>query len=183
MNRLMPLDFLVKLDRGQLPVTVTSNRELRCVSRLKATGLIEASLAVSGAPDRSSRRIDAALVFAITEAGIAEIRSVKGREERVPENFMQRNILALEYLRLLENSELPLSVTDQRITDCVEVLSNAGLVVADFSRGEADHPACAVVQRITEVGRDFLSRKYGKTNDRPRRRNPHLVKNWIERLA
>lgn len=179
----MPLDFLVKLDCGQLPVTVTSDHELKCVSRLKATGLIEASLAISGPADRSFRRIDAALVFAITESGMEEIRSVKVQEERAPKNFMQRNNLALEYLRLLENSDLPLSVTDQRMIDCVEVLSNAGILVADFLRIESDPPNCAVVQRITEVGRDFLSRKYGKANDRPRRRDPRLARTWIEHLA
>jgi hypothetical protein len=109
MNRLMPFGFFGEAR----PRATTSNRNVKPRTEVrvavKATGLIEASLAVSGPPDRSFRRIDAALVFAITEAGIAEIRSVEGRGGASTENFMQRNILALEYLRLLENSELRLA--------------------------------------------------------------------------
>lgn len=68
----MPLLFLLRLQHEQLPVRVASPEELRHVSVLMATGLIEAEiLAPKSAARYAASR--AATVVRITEAGRAEI--------------------------------------------------------------------------------------------------------------
>jgi len=178
----MPLEFLVKLNRGQLPVAVTSEADLKCVSILKATGLIDATFAVSGPQDRSFRKIDAALVFAITEAGRDEIAPLIAGDKESPANHMERNMLAVEYLRLLENSTLPVIVLDPHLIDCLDVLSNAGIIVVDFFKDDADRINKANVRQITEVGQDFLNRKFGKNDRLRRRRDPAMLRKWIEQI-
>ncbi|TWD85844.1 hypothetical protein FB547_105356 [Variovorax beijingensis] len=68
----MPLLFLMRLQHVQLPVRVADPEEIRCVSVLLATGLIEAEIRAL----RSSARYAAsqvATVICITEDGLAEI--------------------------------------------------------------------------------------------------------------
>lgn len=68
----MPLLFLMRLQHVQLPVRVAHPEELRHVSVLVATGLIEAEVVAL----RSTARYAAsrvATVVRITEAGLAEI--------------------------------------------------------------------------------------------------------------
>jgi hypothetical protein len=68
----MPLLFLMRLQQVQLPVRVADPEEVRYVSVLLATGLIEAEIKAL----RSSARYAAsqvATVIRITEDGLAEI--------------------------------------------------------------------------------------------------------------
>jgi hypothetical protein len=68
----MPLLFLMRLQHVELPVRVACPEELRHVSVLVATGLIEADIGPVNATGRyASSRL--ATVLRITEAGLAEI--------------------------------------------------------------------------------------------------------------
>jgi len=68
----MPLSFLSRLQRVQLPVRVTDPEEIRKVSVLMATGLIEAEFNV--VPSRETReRNRVPTVVRITKDGLAEL--------------------------------------------------------------------------------------------------------------
>ena len=68
----MPLLFLMRLQHVQLPVRVACPEEIRYVSVLVATGLIEAEIAPCKPAARyASPRL--ATVLRITEHGLAEI--------------------------------------------------------------------------------------------------------------
>jgi len=68
----MPLFLLLRLQRVQLPVRVTDPEEVRQVSVLVATGLIEAEFATIKSRVRHAvERV--ATVTRITEEGLAEI--------------------------------------------------------------------------------------------------------------
>jgi hypothetical protein len=75
--------------------------------------MIETSLALSGSKERYDRKIDAALIVAITPAGMEEIRVMTGTQPAAPANLMEKNNLALEYLRMLDNSNLPVLVSER----------------------------------------------------------------------
>ncbi|MDQ0570079.1 hypothetical protein QFZ42_001913 [Variovorax paradoxus] len=68
----MPLLFLMRLQHVQLPVRVSCPEEIRHVSVLLSTGLIEAEIATlePNTPYASSRL---ATVVRITAAGVAEL--------------------------------------------------------------------------------------------------------------
>ncbi|MDR6890909.1 MULTISPECIES: hypothetical protein [Variovorax] len=72
----MPYLFLMRLMHLQLPARITDPEDLQAVSVLLATGLIEAEIQTSRPTGRyaASR---AATVFRITEAGYAELRSMR----------------------------------------------------------------------------------------------------------
>jgi hypothetical protein len=71
----MPLFFLLRLQRVQLPVRVTDPEEVREVSVLLATGLIEAEFATIKSRTRhAAERV--ATVTRITEEGLAEAAAV-----------------------------------------------------------------------------------------------------------
>lgn len=183
----MPLDYLIKLHHGQLPVTVTSPADLKQISLLKATGLIEATLALSGAPDKAFQRIEAALVQSITDAGKAEITAATGHATHGGLPLAGGNTLALEYLRLIEYCSLPISVTEHSVVDSVEALARAGLVDATIETLPRQAPMpgerSARVHRITEVGHDFLSRKHGKAVNRTRSQSLQTLQAWISASA
>lgn len=66
------LSFLMRLQHEQLPVRVVEAEEIRYVSALTATGLIEAEIGALGATARyAASRL--AIVIRITEHGCAEI--------------------------------------------------------------------------------------------------------------
>ncbi|SFQ33456.1 hypothetical protein [Variovorax sp. 770b2] len=77
----MPLYFLMKLKHVQLPLRVNTPEEIRLVSVLKATGLIEAEI---HALESIGRYIpsQAATVICITEEGTAKLDSWIG--DRAP---------------------------------------------------------------------------------------------------
>lgn len=68
----MPLLFLMRLQHVQLPVRVADRREVRYVSVLVATGLIEAEITTLKATARYPAS-QVATVIRITEDGLAEI--------------------------------------------------------------------------------------------------------------
>jgi hypothetical protein len=68
----MPLFLLLRLQRVQLPVRVTDPEEVRQVSMLLATGLIEAEFAAIKSRARQAVW-QVATVTRITEEGFAEI--------------------------------------------------------------------------------------------------------------
>jgi hypothetical protein len=87
----MPLLFLMKLQQRRLPLRVVKAEEIRRVSVLLATGLIEAEIGAL-APTVRYAASQVATVVRITEAGFAEIRMGEARvrdhldalESRVP---------------------------------------------------------------------------------------------------
>jgi hypothetical protein len=68
----MPLSFLMRLLHTQLPVQVVEPEEIRDVSVLMATGLIEARITTLEPADPYARA-SMATVASITEEGFAEI--------------------------------------------------------------------------------------------------------------
>ena len=68
----MPFPFLKQLLHARLPVRVTHPEDIRCVSVLLATGLIEAEIRALKSTARYANA-DAATVVRITEAGLAEL--------------------------------------------------------------------------------------------------------------
>jgi hypothetical protein len=77
----MPLLFLMRLQHVQLPIRVASPEEIRNVSVLQATGLIEADIGWLGATQCTAIRV--ATVVRITEAGLAEIAKMGDMPEHV----------------------------------------------------------------------------------------------------
>lgn len=73
----MPLLFLMSLQHVQLPIRITNPEEIRHVSVLLATGLIEATiLARKGALTRYNTRPILATVLSITDDGRSEIAAM-----------------------------------------------------------------------------------------------------------
>jgi len=83
----MPLLLLLRLRRVQLPVRVTDPDEVRQISVLLATGLIEAEFAIIKARARHAvSRV--ATVTRITEEGLAEIASA-GKMPESAQSFIR----------------------------------------------------------------------------------------------
>lgn len=74
----MPLLFLMKLQHRRLPLRVVKSEEIRRVSVLLATGLIEAEIQALDSTTRYAPS-QAATVIRITEEGLAEIRRGEAR--------------------------------------------------------------------------------------------------------
>jgi len=73
----MPLFFLLRLQRVQLPVRVTDPEEVRKVSVLLATGLIEAEFSTIKSRTRHTAE-QVATVTRITEEGLTEAAATVG---------------------------------------------------------------------------------------------------------
>ncbi|RST52067.1 hypothetical protein [Variovorax sp. DXTD-1] len=69
----MPLLYLLHLMTTPLPKVVTRLEDVRYVSVLKATGLVEADIAIALDPVGKYQVARTATVTRITEAGMAEI--------------------------------------------------------------------------------------------------------------
>jgi hypothetical protein len=74
----MPLLFLMKLQHRRLPLRVVKPEEIRRVSVLMATGMIEAEIEALDSTVRYASS-QAATVVRITEEGFAEIRMGEAR--------------------------------------------------------------------------------------------------------
>lgn len=73
----MPLVFLMRLQHVQLPIRVTYPEEIRYVSALLATGLIEATfVALDGTKARYNSVRHVATVHRITAEGLKEIAAL-----------------------------------------------------------------------------------------------------------
>jgi hypothetical protein len=133
------------------------SQQLRHVTRLKATGLIEATLALSHAGQRCTR---AALVHALTEEGGQEIAGLAGH---LPPRTggQERHSLALAFLRFLEHADFPVIATQPDECDAA-----AHLVVEGLIHGAVDEiggdSAKTVIRGLTTSGRALLSPRMGK---------------------
>ena len=91
----MPLLFLMRLLHTQLPVQVVEPEEIRHVSVLMATGLIEGKI-TSLEPAGPYARASMATVAGITEEGFAEIAKLGDMR-----NFAQRSMRFARGARLM----------------------------------------------------------------------------------
>lgn len=73
----MPLTYLLKIAHGRFPVEVTDPQEIKRVSVLKATGLIEARISPATGGDRIYRKAERAVVFGITAEGRRELFAMR----------------------------------------------------------------------------------------------------------
>ena len=78
----MPLSFLMSLQHVSLPKKVVSPEDIRHVSILKATGLIEADIAPALDGSGKYKNARNAVVTRITEAGMSEINRMQAEESR-----------------------------------------------------------------------------------------------------
>jgi hypothetical protein len=78
----VPLTYLLHLEHVRLPLHVTDAQDVRRVSVLKATGLVEAEIDPAFDPGGNYRLAQAALVVCITDDGHAEIESLRKRKRR-----------------------------------------------------------------------------------------------------
>jgi hypothetical protein len=163
----VPLSYLLHLENARLPMHVTDARDVRRVSVLKATGLIEAAIDPAYDTAQGSYRLaQAALVVCITDEGHAEIERLRGREGSgaTPKKASKSKLEPLDYLRAIERSAFPLRVEDRQEIGCVEALKQAGFVDAVISPALAWKDAggepqeLAVIKRITPFGRAQLAR-------------------------
>jgi hypothetical protein len=148
----MPLQFLVELAQKPLPLAVTCPRQLGHVTRLKAIGLIEATLALSHSRDR---RTHAALVHHVTESGVREIMEATGHAP-TPMRRCEPNSVGLTFLRFLEHADLPVIVTQDDERNIAARLLLGGLIhgAVDDVSGDA---RATVIRGLTAAGRAALS--------------------------
>jgi hypothetical protein len=145
---------------------VTDAHDVRRVSVLKATGLIEAAIDPAFDTGHGSYRLaQAALVVCITEEGHAEIEKLRGQGGALPASRKKKTSLdPLDYLRAIERSAFPLRVEDPHEISCIGALKQAGFVDAAISPELAWKDAdgapqeLAVIRRITPFGRAQLAR-------------------------
>ncbi|WP_295981069.1 hypothetical protein [uncultured Variovorax sp.] len=144
---------------------VTDARDVRRVSVLKATGLIEAAIDPAYDTGHGSYRLaQAAMVVCITDEGQAEIDRLRGGDGASQKKPPKVRLEPLDYLRTIERSAFPLRVDDRQEIGCVEALKKAGLVDAVISPALMWKDACgepqelAVIKRITPFGRAQLAR-------------------------
>ncbi|HEX7867750.1 MAG TPA: hypothetical protein VF555_22515 [Variovorax sp.] len=161
----MPLSYLLHLEHARLPMHVTDAQDVRRVSVLKATGLIEAAIDPAYDTGHGSYRLaQAALVVCITEDGHAEIDRLRGRGGTdTPPKAARTGPEPLDYLRAIERSTFPLRVEDPQEIGCVEALKQAGFVDAAISaalvwKDSGEPQELAVIRRITPFGRAQLAR-------------------------
>lgn len=151
-----PLQFLVELAQKPMPLAVTCPRQLGHVTRLKAIGLIEATLAVSHSRDR---RTHAALVHNVTESGIREITESTGRTPTAPRPSDPSSI-GPTFLRFLEHADFPVIVTLGQECDIA-----ARLLIHGWIHGAiddvGDSPA-TVIRGLTTAGRAALCARTSK---------------------
>lgn len=78
----MPLTFLMSLQHASLPKRVVIPEDVRHVSILKATGLIEAEIAPALDGSGKYKNARNAIVTRITKEGMAEINRMRTEESR-----------------------------------------------------------------------------------------------------
>jgi hypothetical protein len=79
----MPLSYLMSLQHASLPKKVVTLVDVRHVSILKATGLIEAEIAPALDGSGTYKNARKAVVMRITEDGMAEINRMRIEETRM----------------------------------------------------------------------------------------------------
>ncbi|RQO53754.1 hypothetical protein DBV14_13295 [Variovorax sp. KBW07] len=146
---------------------VTDAHDVRRVSVLKATSLIEASIDPAFDPGGNYRLAQAALVVCITDEGYAEIARMRGHGDETPSKppkpAKKKSLEPMAYLHRIEHSPFPLRVEEPEEINCIEALKQAGFVDASISPalnwkdGSAPREL-AIVRRITPFGRAALVR-------------------------
>lgn len=161
----VPLTYLLRLEHVRLPLHVTDAQDVRRVSVLKATGLIEAAIDPAFDPGGNYRLAQAALIVCITEEGQSEIEKMRGRgtAEEQAQAALAKGLDPLAYLRSIKGESFPLRVEDHEEINCVEALKQAGYVDASISaaliwKGSGTPQELAIVRRITPLGRAQLGR-------------------------
>ncbi|SEK17176.1 MULTISPECIES: hypothetical protein [unclassified Variovorax] len=157
-----PLEYLLQLLRTRLPVDVIDANELKVVSLLKATGLIEAQLASSGAAKNRYWGSSGATVTRITEHGMAELARMSLDLLRSSQLDNGRSLTPLAYLRRLESGTFPVRVEDGAAVSNIVLLKAAALLdatIGPISPVYPDNPQHALVLRITPLGREELARR------------------------
>ena len=166
-----------------MPLHVTDAQDVRRVSVLKATGLVEAEIDPAFDPGGNYRLAQAALVVCITDDGHAEIESLRKRkrsakraqraldaqaaqdaQDTPDEPAKPHGPDSLEYLHKIAKATFPLHVQDHDDINCIEALKHAGFVEAVISPAFTWHDSnapqeLAIVRRITPLGRAQLGRK------------------------
>ncbi|WP_143098528.1 hypothetical protein [Variovorax sp. OK605] len=147
------MNFLIDLAQGP-PNLTTRAHEPGHVAVLEATGLIEATLDIPPAPPRCAR---SAFVRPSTKEREQEIAAATGRKSATAD-WHHRNCLALEYLHILEKADFPVIVKQKEEFESAAMLLGAGLIHGVVQ----EHVRPSVIRGLTEVGREFFSRRYGK---------------------
>ncbi|MGJ7528329.1 hypothetical protein [Variovorax sp. GB1P17] len=142
---------------------VTDAHDVRRVSVLKATNLIEAAIDPALDPDGNYRLAQAALVVCITDEGYAEIARLRGGDAEPPPKPAKKSLVPMDYLHDIERSAFPLRVEASEEIHCVEALKQAGFIDASISpvlswKGNTAACELAIVRRITPFGRATLAR-------------------------
>ncbi|WP_143098393.1 hypothetical protein [Variovorax sp. OK605] len=157
-----PLEYLLQLMHMRLPLGVVNANELRLVSLLKATGLIEAQLWSPGEAKNRYWESSTATVTRITEHGIAELARMSLDLLRSSQDNTARTLTPLAYLRQLEGGAFPVRVEDRAAIGSIALLKAAALLDATISSVSPlypDNPQQALFLRITPLGREELARR------------------------
>jgi hypothetical protein len=170
----VPLTYLLHLEHARLPLHVTDAQDVRRVSVLKATGLVEAEIDPAFDPGGNYRLAQAALVVCITDDGHAEIASMRSRKRgakisrasapQPPQPPARpKGPDALAYLHRIAGASFPLRVDNHDEINCIETLKQAGFVDAAISpaftwKDSSEPQELAIVRRITPLGRAQLKR-------------------------
>jgi hypothetical protein len=75
----MPLTYLLKIAHGRFPLEVTHAPDIRHVSILKATGLVEARISSAVGGGGIYRKAEIAVVFGLTDEGRRELFAMRSR--------------------------------------------------------------------------------------------------------
>jgi len=157
-----PVAYLLHLMQMRLPADIVDPRELKLISLLKATELIEAEVYTAGSSRPRYWETRAATVTRITENGLAELARMSLDLLRSARRAVGKPISPLEYLSLIENSPFPIRVEGSAAITNIMVLKAAGLIDATITPaapGHADTVRQALIIRITALGRDELDRQ------------------------
>jgi hypothetical protein len=154
----MPLTLLLRLLHEKFPATLTADPDIRNASVLLATGLIEAEFHLD---HFGYQQYESAVVFAITDAGHAEIASLQTGNVATTAEGQEWPVMPLDYLRKIGNSIFPLRIDDPAEINSVAVLNAAGMVEATLpptcrARQTQQKFKQAVVLRVTPLGRTAL---------------------------
>lgn len=114
----MPLTYLLKIAHRRFPIEVTSALEIKRVSVLKATGLIEARISHAAGEDGTYRKAEIATVFAITAQGREQLFAMRDGRMQAPESSRTT-------ARLLDRADMHEA---QAIADVSRSLSNKSVL-------------------------------------------------------